>query len=298
MSQLAQIAPYAGPLPAIRTRFRVWHIFAMACPLAWLYFPVLVRLVKEWWKDPNYSHAFLVPVFSVYLLVMRRRKIQALLPDPSWWGLLIVGLSMGMLVIGEIGAEIFLSRLSLLFLILGFIVLFGGWKYARVLLFPWAFLFFMIPVPAIAINQITIPLQIFASKLAAATLPLLGVPVFREGNVINLPAMPLQVAEACSGIRSLIALTSLTVVYGELSERSGWLRVLLAIASIPLAISANSLRIIGTGLLVQYWAPDAARGFFHSFSGWLMFLVSLGMLFAVHKVLLGVSTGFRERYGI
>jgi exosortase len=109
--------------------------------------------------------------------------------------------------------------------------------------------------------------------------------VLREGNVINLPAMPLEVVEACSGIRSLLSLVTLAIIYGYMVETRTWVRVTLALASIPIAVAANSLRIVGTGLLVQYWDPDKAEGFFHIFSGWLVFVVALAMLFFLHRLL-------------
>jgi exosortase len=127
-------------------------------------------------------------------------------------------------------------------------------------------------------------LQILASKLAAWTLPIFDVPVLREGNIINLPAMPLEVAQACSGIRSLMSLTTLAIMYGYLMEQRKAIRVALALASVPIAVAANALRIVGTGLIVQYWDPNKAEGFFHLFSGWLVFVVSLLMLFALHRV--------------
>jgi exosortase len=150
-------------------------------------------------------------------------------------------------------------------------------------LFPLLFLGLMIPIPAIVLGQVTFPLQILASKLSAWLLPFLGVPVLREGNIINLPAMPLEVAVACSGIRSLLSLTTLAIMYGYLMEDRIAIRAVLALASIPIAVAANGLRIVGTGLLVQYWDPDKAEGFFHLFSGWLIFVVSLLMLFLLHK---------------
>src|SRR5579871_5838852 len=277
MSQLVQAAPYVQSVPASRSRIR-WHILAPVLPIIWLYFPVLLRLVREWWKDPNYSHAFAVPLFSLYVLIGRRQYMQGIAPKPSWWGLLIVVFSMAMLIFGELGAEIFSSRISLIFLIFGLTILFAGWRHMRAALFPWAFLFFMIPVPTLVLNQVTIPLQLLASKLAAGALPLFGVPVLREGNVINLPAMPLEVAEACSGIRSLIALTASAVIYGTLTDNSVLRRITLALAAIPIAVAANAFRIFGTGLLVQYWDPDKALGFFHEFSGWVIFVFSLLLL--------------------
>jgi exosortase len=152
-------------------------------------------------------------------------------------------------------------------------------------MFPLLFLILMIPIPAIVFSQITFPLQILASKLAGGTLPFCGVPVLREGNVINLPAMPLEVAEACSGIRSLMSLATLAIIYAYLLEKRTGVRILLAAASLPIAVAANALRIVGTGLIVQYWDPDKAEGFFHAFSGLLIFLVSLLMLVALHPAL-------------
>jgi exosortase len=209
---------------------------------------------------------------------------------PSSWGLLIVALALFVLVVGVLGAELFLSRISLLLLIAGLVISLHGWQLFRAVLFPWAFLILMIPIPALVFSQITLPLQMLASKVAAILLPLAGVPVLREGNVIHLSSMRLEVAEACSGIRSLLSLTTLAIIYGYLVETRIWVRVLLAVASIPIAVAANSLRIVGTGLLVQYWDPDKAQGFFHTFSGWLVFVVSLAMLLLLHR-LLRISRG-------
>jgi exosortase len=162
---------------------------------------------------------------------------------------------LAVLVIGQTGAELFLARFSLLLLLSGLIVLFLGGNYLRTLLFPLAFLGLMIPIPTIVFNQITFPLQLLAARVSAGVLPWLGVPVLREGNVIILPAMALEVAEACSGIRSLMSLATLAIIYGYLMDRSIAVRVLLALAAVPIAVVANGSRIVGTGLLVQYWDP-------------------------------------------
>ncbi len=146
-------------------------------------------------------------------------------------------------------------------------------------------LLLMIPIPSIVFNQITFPLQLLASKVSAMVLPVLGVPILREGNVINLPAMALEVAEACSGIRSLMSLVTLAIIYGYLLERRLWIRWALALASVPIAVAANSFRIIGTGLLVQYWGPEMAEGYFHASWGWLIFVISLVMLYGLHSLI-------------
>jgi exosortase len=262
-----------------------WQTAVLAVLIGWLYSSILYHLVGQWWQDPNFSHGFFVPLFSAFVLWQDRSRLASLSVVPSSWGLLIVLGGLSTLILGVLGAELFLSRFSLLLLIAGLVIFFLGWNYFRAVLFPWGFLILMIPIPAIVFNQITFPLQLLASKVAATVLPILGVPVLREGNVINLPAMALEVAEACSGIRSLLSLTTLAIIYGYLMEPRNSVRVCLALASLPIAVAANSFRIVGTGLLVQYWDPEKAEGFFHLFSGWLIFVISLLMLFLFHRIM-------------
>jgi exosortase len=288
MSDLAQVVSVPTPSARIRPRWNglsAWQSLLLLGLLAWLYSPILGRLAQQWWTDPNFSHGFFVPAFAAFVVWQDRAGLANTRRSSSAWGLPLIVLALVMLVLGFFGAELFLSRTSLLVLLAGLIIFFFGWEMFRRLLFPLCFLVLMVPIPAIVFSQITFPLQIFASKLAAWSLPLLGVPVLREGNVITLPAMPLEVAEACSGIRSLLSLTTLAIMYGYLMEKNVRLRVLLALASVPIAVAANGFRIVGTGLLVQYWDPDKAEGFFHTFSGWLIFVVSLLMLFGVHSLL-------------
>jgi exosortase len=269
----------------------LWQTAIIAGLLLWLYIPTLSHLVGQWWSDPNFSHGFFVPLFSGFVIWQERSRLTGLALRPSWWGMLFLAFGLCVLIVGQMGAELFLSRLSMLIVLAGLVVLFLGWSFFRALLFPWAFLLLMIPIPAIIFNQIAFPLQLLASKVASTTLPWMGVPVLREGNVIILPSMALEVADACSGIRSLMSLTTLAVIYGYLMERKVGARVLLALASIPIAVAANSLRVVGTGLLVQYWDPDKAQGFFHEFQGWLMFVASLVMLYLLHRI---IRTFWRE----
>jgi exosortase len=278
-------------------RFRLgkladWHALTLAALVVLLYAPILLRLVRQWGTDPNFSHGFFVPAFAGFVVWQERSRLAAIRPVPSIWGLVVIVLSLSTLVLGVLGAELFLSRFSLLMLLTGIILFFMGWEFLRAVAFPLIFMILMVPIPAIIFNQITFPLQILASKLSAWTLPLFGVPVFREGNIINLPAMPLEVADACSGIHSLLSLTTLAIMYGYLLEKRMGIRVILALASVPIAVAANAFRIVGTGLLVQYWDPDKAQGFFHEFTGWLMFVVSLLMLFLLHQ---GINIFYKPR---
>lgn len=247
-----------------------------------LYHRILIALAHQWWSDPNYSHGFVVPLFCGWVLWNERKRIASVPLQPSWFGLVVIIGALGILVLGVLGAELFLSRTSLLFLLAGMVIYFRGWRYFRVILFPWAVCFLMVPLPAIIFNQIALPLQFQASRLATAMLALVGVPVLREGNVIQLPSITLDVVEACSGLRSLTSLVTLAVFYGYVFEKLVWRRVLLLLAAIPIAVVANGVRIMGSGIVGQYWDPDKAEGFFHLFSGWLIFLVSLTLLILFH----------------
>jgi exosortase len=276
----------SGGTAEVRSDSSSWAQLALiGCVLAYLYGSIFARLAAQWSHDANFSHGFFVPAFSLYLLWDRRDILAPIDRRPSWTGLWLLLAGLLCLIVGVLGAELYLSRVSIIPVLGGLVVLFLGWDILRAAVFPWLFLLLMIPPPALIFNQITFPLQIFASRAAADLLPLLGVPVLREGNVIHLPAMALEVAEACSGIRSLMSLVTLAIMYGYVLENRRLLRVLLALAAVPIAVVANSLRIVGTGLLVQYWDPDKAEGFFHTFSGWIIFVVSILLLFAVRRIL-------------
>ncbi len=279
-----------------RGTFFSWKLLLLVALMAAVYYNVVWRLIEQWSDDPNFSHGFIVPLFSAFIVWTKRKELAALPLKPSPWGLAIIVGSLLLVVVGSLGAEIFVARVSLIVLLAGVTLFLSGWQYFRALLFPWLFLFLMVPIPAIIFSQMTLPLQTLAAKLAAAALQLAGIPVFREGNIIALPAMPLEVAEACSGIRSLLSLGTLAIIYGYFTEERVFLRVLLAIAAIPIAVLANGFRIFGTGIMVQYWSPERALGFFHEFSGWLVFLVSMCLLFMTQKAL-NVGSKFAVRGG-
>jgi exosortase len=278
--------PAIPPPPAFfRNAHFKWGSLLIGALVAGVYWRVLAKLVTDWWQIPDFSHGFLVPIFAAYLVWTKRETLIATRIAPTQSGIAVIAFGLFVLILGVYGAELFLSRISLVILLAGLVLCFGGWQLLRELRFVLLVLLLAIPIPSIIFNEITLPLQILASKLASALLPLFGVPVLREGNVIELPAMKLEVAEACSGIRSLVSLFTLSIFYGYFLERSFTRRAVLALASIPIAIAANAVRILGTGLCVQYWDPDKAMGFFHEFSGWVMFLVSLGCLFFVQRAM-------------
>jgi exosortase len=285
MAQDIQMAAVTRNPRSLQSIPIAWGSVLIVALIAAVYYRVLGKLVTDWWQIPDFSHGFLVPIFAAYLVWDKRKTLLETKIVPNWSGLAVIVFGLLVLIMGVYGAELFLSRVSLVILLAGLVLCFGGWQLLKELQFALLVLLLAIPIPSILFNEITLPLQILASKLASALLPLFGVPVLREGNVIELPAMKLEVAEACSGIRSLMSLFTLSVFYGYFLERTFLRRAILALASIPIAIAANAVRILGTGLCVQYWDPDKAMGFFHEFSGWVMFLVSLGCLFIVHRIM-------------
>ena len=291
MSQLVHTPSEALPEASAPFRFltwrQTWRLAVVVGCLLLAYAPVLAHLLRQWWDEPDYSHGFIVPVFALWVLWERRDELRSIAPRPHWAGLAVIVLSLVLLVLGTFGAELFLQRISLPLLIAGLVLWFRGWPTLRASAFPLLVLLLAIPFPGVIYFQIVFPLQILASRLATWFLHAIDLfPVLREGNVIVLSNTRLEVAEACSGIRSLMSLFTLAVFYGYFMEKSLWKRVALVLASIPIAIAANAVRIVGTGLCVQYWDPDKAMGFFHEFSGWVVFLVSLACLYLVNCAML------------
>jgi exosortase len=251
----------------------------------YLYAAVLPPLIADWRNDPNASHGFLVPLLSAYFVWERFPILVRLHPQPQWYGLLLLCLGLSMLFLGELGAELFLMRASLLVVLTGLLWYICGWPYVRTLAFPLAFLWFMIPPPAILLNMITLPLQLLATRLSTVALQFVQLPVYREGNVIFLPHATLEVVEACSGIRSLVSLLALAVVFAYLTQRRRCMQWLLVLSALPIALVANAFRIWGTGMLAHWYGAQVAEGFYHTFAGWLVFVVALGLLFGAGGLL-------------
>lgn len=250
----------------------------------WLYGGALSSLVRQWASDDNYSHGFFVIPLAVYFAWERRDALRRAPLRPSVLGLFLVGASLVVFLAGIFGAELFLTRVSLIGVLAGSILFVWGRSHFRTLLFPLAFLLLMIPLPAIVFNQIAFPLQLLASRVGEASIAAAGIPVLREGNVLHLANINLEVAEACSGIRSLVSLLMLGIVLGYFMEPRRGGRLAIALAAIPIAIVANAARVGGTGILSHMFGREAAEGFFHTFSGWLMFVVAFAGLLAVQQV--------------
>lgn len=247
------------------------------------FFPILKHLVEQWATDEDVGHGFFVPVVAAYIVWQRRDEILALEWKPAWWGLWVMLWGGAQCYIGWLGAELFLQRTSFLITLVGLLLVLGGTKLVKALAFPLALLVFMIPIPAVVYNRITLPLQLFASSVAERCLGLLDIPVLRDGNVLELASEKLDVAEACSGIRSLLSLTFLSLVYAYFFDKKVWMRWVLLIGVVPIAILANSGRVTITGILSNF-NPELAHGFYHSLEGWIIFMIALVMLLILHQV--------------
>jgi len=258
------------------------------------YAPVLAALVRQWSNDPDMGHAFAVPAFAAYIAWKKRSEIAGLAPSPTWWGLAVMLWAGLQLYLATLGAELFLARTSFVFSIIGAVLLLGGTRYVKIFRFPLFLLFFMIPIPAVIYTQITFPLQLFASRVAESTIDLLQIPVIREGNVLILPQQTLNVVEACSGIRSLLTLSFLSLIYGYFCEKRTWVRTVLFFSTIPIAILANSGRVTFTGIVSQF-NPELAEGWFHEAQGWVIFMIGLFILVAVHQLIVRTANFVHNR---
>lgn len=260
-------------------------------PIGWflgliliLFFPVIKTMVWEWALIQDMGHAFFVPLLAGYVVWQDREKIMRQPVKPCWPALILVVWAFAQMLLGILGADFFLARTAFLLAIVGVIWTLAGTAVLRSLAFPLLLLLFMIRIPLFIYQQITFKLQILASQLATAALGLVGIPVLRDGNVLELPTQRLEVVEACSGIRSLLSLSFLSLAYAHLFDRRGWMKPVLFIATVPIAIFANACRITLTGILGGY-NKELAEGVYHEFEGWVVFMVALAVLLLVHRLI-------------
>lgn len=250
-----------------------------------VYWSVIRGLIDAWSTDDNYSHGFFIVPLAAYFAWERRKALAATPVRPSYFGLLMVAGSMALLVAGLLGAELFLSRVSLIGAIAGSILFLFGWARLRVALFPLAFLLLMVPLPALIFNKIAFPLQLVASNVGEYTISSLDIPILREGNVLILANATLEVAEACSGIRSLVSLFTLGIVFGYFVDRRPWVRAVIALSAVPVAILANGLRVASAGIAAHNFGARGVEGLFHDFSGWVVFVVAFLMMLGFQRLL-------------
>jgi exosortase len=306
---------------------KLYQPLTIAVALAFVYFTVLLKLGGDWWSDENYSHGLLVPLIIGYILWQEREHFAGIQTRPaSGWGAAGVAMSLLLLWAGVAGAELFLQRISLVLMVASVVIYFWGFRLLRLIAVPLSLLILAIPIPQILFNRIAFPLQLFASRCAVAAMSFFSIPVLRQGNIIELMPLgatepkKLAVVEACSGIRSLMTLVTLAVIYAYFTkpksdgndidddgvtakeERKGrphsqqrrvgflrsfafWRSLILVVAAVPIAILTNAFRVSGTGVLAHYYGTRVADGFFHSFSGWVIYIAAAILLFATGWVL-------------
>jgi exosortase D (VPLPA-CTERM-specific) len=246
--------------------------------LVFSYWHIVQGLVHQWLNNEDYSHGLLIVPIAAYLVWQKRAELLSVDIRPDWRALSVLLLAIAVFIVGELGAELFTTRVSMVFFIIGLTWFICGSKVVRVLRFPLAFLFLMIPLPGFVYRNLTFPLQLMSSTGAVGILNILGISAYCEGNVIDLGTMRLQVVEACNGLRYILPLLSLGILFAFFFQKAIWKRILLVLFTVPVAMLANISRIAGTGILAEYWGTRVADGFLHSFSGWVVFMVSLGLL--------------------
>jgi exosortase len=293
------------PMSAVPRKF--FPPVAIAIALAFLYFTVIVKLANDWWHDENYSHGLLIPFVIAFILWHERKSfVDSKSTSSTWLGAIGIGASLCALWAGTAGAELFVQRVSLVLMLVCIVIYFFGMRLMRVVAVPLVLLALSIPIPQIIFNRIAFPLQLFASRCAVSAMTFFSIPVLRQGNVIELMPLgasepkKLAVVEACSGIRSLMTLVTLAVIYAyftkpKVAQTSGdtrretrvhatfltftfWRSLILVIAAVPIAILTNALRVSGTGVLAHYYGTRVADGFFHTFSGWVIYVAAALLL--------------------
>jgi exosortase len=249
-----------------------------------LFFHTMAGLVSDWSSDPNFSHGFLIPVISLYMVWYKKGQLTEIPIQPSRAGLVVIILGLAVHVAANLGAELFLMRFSMVITLSGIIMYTLGMGMFRALLIPVAYLVMMIPIPAILWNQVAFPLQLLAAKLSAQVIGFIGIPVFREGNILHLANTSLEVVDACSGLRSLTSLLALTGICAFLAPLSRMKKWILFFSAIPIAVAVNVIRLSVTAAMAAWISPETAHGFLHDMSGLIIFGAALVLVYLVFIV--------------
>ena len=276
-------------MPTLSQRLLPAAIIAVA--LIGLYWPFLGALIQDWGENPDYSHGYFIPFVVAYMVYSRRRQLAETIARPMNSGLIVVLLGLMLLIVGKISSEFFAQRLSFIVVLLGLTAFFGGRPFLSLFASPVLYLIFMIPLPAIIWNQIAFPMQIFSTTLTEKVIYAMGIPVFREGNVLHLAETTLEVVAACSGLRSLLTMFALAGALAFFSGFSRWRKTALFFSAAPVAILANIIRLTGTAFLANIYGAKVAEGFLHEFSGLVVFFLGLLMLIGVHNLLAWRAAG-------
>jgi exosortase len=261
------------------------HLALVLPLLIWMYFTIVPKMVMDWYNDENYSHGFLVPIIAGYFFWQRWPELKDRLVKPDGLGLAVIIFGLLQLLAAWLGTEYFTMRSSLIVLLAGMTLFWFGREVLKGMALPIGYLIFMVPIPYTIYDMLAFPLKLFVTKVSVGFLKLVGVVVMREGNIIMFPTTTFEVADACSGIRSLISLLALAAAYSFLMKTSTPRRWIIIFSAIPIAVATNALRVIGTGILAQWWGAKAAEGFFHEFAGMAVFVLAMAMLAAFGEIL-------------
>ncbi len=250
-----------------------------------LYFPIIQGLAHDWDTNDNYSHGYFIPILSAYIIYTLKEDLKQLPVHTNIIGLFLLLAGLVQLIIAKAGSEFFLQRTSLIPVLGGIILFCLGFAFFKKLLLPVTYLIFMVPLPAIIWNKIAFPMQLFGSFLTEKVVAFMGIPIFREGNILYLANTTLEVVDACSGLRSLTTLFALSAVFAILSSHTTTQKWILFLAAAPIAIFANIVRLSGTALLASKYGGDVAQGFLHDFSGLVVFAVGIILLVTVSTLM-------------
>ena len=269
------------------TRTRQAYIVLTAAALALCYASTLRGMFEQWSIDEDMSHGFVVPIVVLWIVWRERERWQSLPAKPSWWGLALLAAGAGMQILAVFGGGLFAASVAFLVSVAGAVLYLGGFVYLRAWTFPFLLALFMLPKLAIVYSQVTFPLQILASRIAAAMLGGVGVAVVREGNILDVAGHRVSVQEACNGFRYLLTLGFIAVVYAYLADSKPWMRFALLAVVAPIAIFANALRVAASGLV-----PALDSGTPHAVAGYLVFVVCVAILILMRGLFHTVYTRY------
>ena len=273
--------------------YQMLQILILVSSFAILYSHTIIAMMRNWVGDNNFSHGFLIPAISAFMIWQKRGLLAQQNTKPSSWGIIIILAAMIMHIVGAVSAEMFIMRTSLIVCITGTIVYLFGFRKFLIICIPVIYLFFMIPIPKIIWNQISFPLQLMSAKLASIMIQLLGIPILREGNILHLSTTSLEVVDACSGLRSLTSLLALSAAFAYMINLRMFSRWLFFLSAIQIAILVNILRLTVTAVLATYVGAETAHGFLHDMSGILVFIVGFIILYVFQAFLSKVEHRFK-----